>query len=134
MSAAIARAAYTCDATKAVGLHTSKRRMDEDLKHAVTDDMVKEGKAKNARCALRSVDGVTAAHGGMVSKWEVIKKLEYQASVKRLLSKSDTINVSIDGKRMGQPGEETEAMLGNAFPEKVSFVMLPMVSEAARWP
>lgn len=101
-----------------------RRRIDEDLKKAVCTDMVVDGRADQARdgARLMGLGGATAA------KWDEKELLNYQAACWKLCERSGcSLSVALDGKRIGQPAEETEVVAAWTWPQQVAFWLPPMV-------
>ena len=81
------------------------RRVDEDLKRASIFEMVMDSRADNGRDALRLVGVAKVA---TAATWDERELLCYQAACWQACSSLRAISVSLDGKRVGQPAEETD--------------------------
>ena len=102
-----------------------RRRLDEDLKRAMCYDMIEQKRARNVSDAVASVGGVSRKNA---QGWIVRELLRYQAAAWKLCSDNmKALSISIDGKRVGQPAEETEAAAAWCFPANLAFWLPPMV-------
>ena len=61
----------------------------------------------------------------MVQQWNDESSLTYQACLRREAESAHAISLSMDGKRLGQPAEETEVYVAYLFPNQVAAFPLP---------
>ena len=115
------RAAFRDDELK-------RRRIDEDLKKTVCTSMVLDGRADQTRDGARLV----GIGGSTASKWDEKEALKYQAACWKLCEQAGcSLSVALDGKRLGQPAEETEVFAAWVWPQEVAFWLPPMVQGLA---
>ena len=100
-----------------------------DLKHLLVDDMIKDGRAKNIGWAVRGTLGTAAGQNGGIRTWENNESLAYQWQTQRVCRDGlHSLSVALDGKRLGQPAEETEVYICWTNPADKGFFLRPMVS------
>lgn len=127
VDAAAPSMAFTQDATKAESTRApgkKRRRVDQDLKHAVINDMIVSGRAKSSHAAARSLGDVVAKS---TDKWDDRASLLYQAACWASCQGLRALSVAVDAKRLGQPAEETEVFAAWAWPQDVAMWLPPMV-------
>ena len=121
-------AAYTSDATQATVCARQQgkmgRRTDEDLQQAIIVHMQTSGRAKSSREAARAVGQGIAVSA--VSKRDLAASLTYQWQCWAACESLSSLRVSLDGKRLGQPAEETLVLAVCVFPANVAFFSPPM--------
>lgn len=101
--------AYTNDPTKANTLRGSgsrKRTADEDLKLAISTDVLQRRRSSSGYKLLKAIDSGLCPKSAYA--WPDKHALEYQASSWLSASSATTVTVALDAKRLGCPAEETE--------------------------
>jgi hypothetical protein len=120
--------AYTADPAVAVVPaerveRLKRRRVDEDLKFSVTTAMLQDGRATSTAVAARGL-----GLGRASKKWDNAESLRYQAACWRIAAERvQALCVALDGKRLGQPAEETEVIACWLYPQDVACWAPPMV-------
>ena len=90
--------------------------------------MVLDGRADQTRDGARLV----GIGGSTASKWDEKEALKYQAACWKLCEQAGcSLSVALDGKRLGQPAEETEVFAAWVWPQEVAFWLPPMVQGLA---
>ena len=122
MSEMIPKAAFTEDASKLTAVtmqaRSKKRRIDEDFKNHVVATMVQSGRSRNTRACLRSA---AVCSDKIALVWEHKRMLKYQSEGWSMCENGiRAISVAIDGKRIGQPAEETETYACWVWPQNKS--------------
>ena len=85
----------------------SKRmRIDETYKEELVQNRILEGRAKSAQQASRS-EGLYSGWSGTVDRWQHRFLLQYALTLRSKFQSQRCLTVVSDGKRLGQPREET---------------------------
>ena len=90
-----------------------RRRICEDYKMAISEHMLVQHRASNVHAAARS-GGMCAA--STAARWEVERNLCYRDASRKLGPSCWAVHVSIDGKRLGVPQQETEIYAAYTWP------------------
>lgn len=118
--------AYTDDPTKATPLDEAKkkkRRIDEDLKASVTIVTMAAHRAPNPASLLRATANYSEKNA---CGWVDRTLLQYQGASWFLGAQTETVVVSADASRVGNPGENVEVLAAQCFaPGSSSLVFLP---------
>jgi hypothetical protein len=109
---------------RAATQHIGRRRVDEDVKHEITTSLIASGRASNSRDAARFLRISTAS---AASKWDENEVLVYQATCWQSCVQQKSFSVALDGKRLGQPCEETEVYACWVYPGDKAMWLPPMV-------
>eukprot|EP00971_Amphidinium_carterae_P025755 508248-Amphidinium_carterae.1 len=101
-------------------------RVDEDLKRHLIQE---ESKKKRARTIQESASVLEIGEGnpGNIRRWVMDYMRAYATSSKRQFGSSRTIVVASDGKRLGQPAEETTVFAATDFQGGRSAWLMPVV-------
>jgi hypothetical protein len=85
-----------------------RRRIDEDLRQAMTMQMVSDGRAASAASMARAMGQVTPSRG---PAWEKEAMMQYLVNGWSRFRHLSTLSICMDGSRMGCPAEETVTYL-----------------------
>ena len=109
---------------RAATQHIGRRRVDEDVKREITTSLLASGRANSSRDAARFLRISTAS---AASKWDENEVLVYQATCWHSCVQQKAFSVALDGKRIGQPSEETEVYACWVYPGDKAMWLPPMV-------
>ena len=87
---------------------SKRRRIDEDFKSFVINQVVQKKKANSGSAFLRTATSVSPT---MTSMWEEEHMAAYQVAMKRGFAAAKQVSVTSDAARLGDPPEETEIFL-----------------------
>ena len=127
MDRRLEHAAYTKDVQKALPTlqmcDKRKRRVDEDLRNEIVKNM--RGRVRNTQAGIRAVQPDLDAE--VAGRWDEKYLLQVQAAGWEVGAGAHIVHVSLDGKRVGQPKEETLVFASWVLPQDVGSWMPPVV-------
>lgn len=88
---------------------TAKTRIDEDLKHQISVEMLKNRELTNANDFIRHTGAASSSASG--TQWALHHCLRSQAASFLAFEETQRYRVATDGTRLGKPAEETNVYL-----------------------
>lgn len=108
-----------------LGPEHKRRRLDEDLKHAVATQVVSQGRAPNPAAFARA-DGDLCANG--TCKFTNSTMRSHLAACRLSLSKCESLSVAMDASRFGEPAMDHMMMHAWSFDIGLGTWLPPQVS------